>query len=69
MINTDSLITSKVADTAAAVAKVVPAVVVSVLSLQDWVYIATLAYIGLQAAWLLWKWYHAVRSNKWKDDE
>jgi hypothetical protein len=36
------------------------------LTLQDWVYVATLAYIALQAAWLVWRWYRAVRTKGWK---
>jgi hypothetical protein len=34
------------------------------LKLDDWVKIATLGYIALQAAWLLWKWYYAAKKKK-----
>lgn len=31
------------------------------LTLHDWVAIATLAYLGLQGGYLLWKWYREWR--------
>ena len=34
-------------------------------SLNDWVMLATLAYIGLQAGWLVWKWWKAARTKGW----
>jgi hypothetical protein len=34
-------------------------------SLQDWVLVATLIYIGLQVGWLLYKWYKAARKKGW----
>jgi hypothetical protein len=61
--------TSKTVDAAVEVVKAAPAVIVSILSLQDWVYIATLGYLALQAAWLLWKWARAVRSRNWRPEE
>jgi hypothetical protein len=51
--------------------KAAPPVVVTLvahaegLTLQHWVLIATLAYIGLQAAWLVWKWVRAARTKNW----
>jgi hypothetical protein len=35
------------------------------MTLQEWVYAATLLYIALQAAWLLWKWWKAARTKGW----
>lgn len=35
------------------------------LSLNEWVMIATLIYIGLQAAWLIYKWYKAATTKDW----
>jgi hypothetical protein len=35
------------------------------LTLQDWVFIATLLYIALQAGWLVWRWWRAARSANW----
>jgi hypothetical protein len=60
----------KLADTAVEVAKASPPIAVAVvtvqgMSLQEWVLVATLAYIALQAGWLLWKWYRAVRTKGW----
>lgn len=37
-------------------------------TLQEWVYIATLAYIGLQAAWLMWKWWKAAHTKGWNPE-
>lgn len=42
---------------------------VSSMTLNDWVMIATLAYIFLQAAWLLWKWYRALSTKGWSPRE
>lgn len=39
------------------------------LTLQDWVYIATLVYIALQAGWLLYRWWRAARSKTWTPTE
>ena len=38
--------------------------------LQHWVLVGTLLYLGLQAAWLLWKWWKAYRTKGWtpRDD-
>lgn len=33
------------------------------LTLNEWVAIATLAYIGLQAGYLIWKWIRDIRSK------
>jgi uncharacterized membrane protein len=33
-------------------------------SLNEWVAIATLFYIVLQAGWLIWKWYHAATDKR-----
>lgn len=60
----------KLADIAVEGAKVSPPVAVIAVSsqgmtLQDWVLVATLAYIGLQAGWLVWKWYRALRTKGW----
>jgi hypothetical protein len=35
------------------------------VTLNQYVAIATLAYIALQAAWLIWKWYRAARTKGW----
>lgn len=35
------------------------------MTLNDWVMIATLLYIGLQASWLLWKWWKAYKTKGW----
>lgn len=52
--------------------KAAPPVAVNVMSapvstdpLQHWVLIGTLAYLGLQAAWLLWKWWKASSTKGW----
>jgi hypothetical protein len=39
------------------------------MTLQDWVFIATLAYIALQAGWLLWKWWKAANTKGWAPKE
>jgi hypothetical protein len=44
---------------------VVGATTMSGMTLQDWVLVATLAYIALQAAWLVWKWWKAARTKGW----
>lgn len=57
-------------EAAIAAAKTAPAAVVSIattfggLSLNDWVLIATLFYIVLQASWLLLKAYWAIRDRR-----
>jgi uncharacterized membrane protein len=38
---------------------------VSGWTLQDWVLVATLLYLGLSSAWLLWKWWVAYRTKGW----
>ena len=38
------------------------------LSLYDWMLVATIGYIALQAAWLLWKWRRAAKDKKWTPD-
>ncbi len=61
----------KLADIGSEGMKAAPPVVVTLvahaegLTLQHWVLIATLAYIGLQAAWLVWKWVRAARTKNW----
>lgn len=35
------------------------------MSLQDWVFVLTLLYLGVQIGWLLWKWYRALRTKGW----
>jgi hypothetical protein len=58
-------------DVASEAIKAVPPLVivaaekVGEMHLQDWVYVATLIYIALQAGWLLWRWWRAVRSKNW----
>jgi hypothetical protein len=47
---------------------VVAAKHVAGLSLNDWVMIATLAYIALQAGYLLWKWWKAAHTKGWRGD-
>lgn len=37
--------------------------------LQHWVLLGTLLYLGLQAAWLLWKWWVAYRTKGWTPKE
>lgn len=47
------------AETVIESAKAAPAIggtIVAATTLNEWVAIATLAYIGLQAAFLIWKW-------------
>lgn len=57
-------------DVAAEAAKASPAVAVAAatsvfgFSLNEWVAIATLIYIILQAGWLVWKWYHAATDKR-----
>lgn len=64
-------------------AKALPPIAVNVLSrpiealtpppgsdpLQHWVFVGTLAYLALQAAWLLWKWWKAYRTKGWSPRE
>jgi hypothetical protein len=65
----------KLAEASAEAIKAVPPVVVvattavSGMTLQDWVFIATLAYIALQAAWLAWKWWKAAFTKGWTPDD
>jgi hypothetical protein len=39
------------------------------LTLQDWVLIATLGYLALQAGWLLWRWWRAASTKGWRPNE
>ena len=34
------------------------------MTLEKWVAVATLVYIGLQAAHLLWRWFREIRGKK-----
>jgi len=43
---------------------VTTAVTVGGLTLNEWVALATLLYIVLQFAWLVWKWYRAIKDLK-----
>lgn len=62
----------KLADAGSEATKAAPPIAVTLattiggLSLQEWVYIATLAYIALQGAWLLWRWYKAASTKGWR---
>jgi hypothetical protein len=65
----------KLADTGIEAAKSSPpiavlAVTAQGMTLQEWVYAATLVYIALQAGWLLWKWWKAFSTKGWtpRDD-
>lgn len=56
-------------DVLTAGAKAAPALAVTVatiggLTLQDWVFIATIGYIVLQAAHLAWKWFREWRGGR-----
>lgn len=44
--------------------KVTPPAVVAAITLNDVLTVATLIYIGLQAAYLLWKWWREYRASK-----
>ena len=35
------------------------------MTLQDWVFVLTLAYLGIQIGWLLWKWWRAWSTKGW----
>jgi hypothetical protein len=35
------------------------------MTLQDWVFVLTLLYLGVQIGWLLWKWYRALSTKGW----
>jgi hypothetical protein len=61
----------KLADTGAEALKASPPIAVLAataqgMTLQEWVYLATLGYIILQAGWLLWKWWKALNTQGWK---
>lgn len=43
------------------------AAMVGGLSLQEWMFAATLVYVVLQAAYLLWKWYREWRRSMRED--
>jgi hypothetical protein len=60
----------KLAETGAEAVKAAPPIAVlgvtaQGMTLQEWVYVATLVYICLQAGWLLWRWYKAARTKGW----
>lgn len=60
----------KLAEIGAEAAKASPPVAVLAvtaqgMTLQEWVYVATLGYILLQAAWLVWRWWKAARTKGW----
>lgn len=64
----------KLLEAGAEVAKAAPPLAVIAataqgMSLQSWVFVATLVYIGLQAGWLLWKWWRAISTKGWKPEE
>ena len=55
-------------DISIAAAKASPPVAVitataSGLSLEDWVFVATLVYLVVQIAYLLWKWVRDIRTS------
>jgi len=61
----------KSAEAATEASKSVPPLAVAAASmgqidLQWWMYAATIAYIGLQAAWLIWKWWRAANTKDWR---
>jgi hypothetical protein len=64
-------LSEKLADIGTESLKAAPPVAVVVyqkgsgLTLNEWVMIATLAYIGLQSAWLLWRWWKAASKKGW----
>jgi hypothetical protein len=65
----------KLADTGIEAAKASPpiavlAVTAQGMTLQDWVFVLTLLYLGIQIGWLLWKWYRAMSTKGWtpRDD-
>lgn len=41
----------------------------SALGLDEWVMVATLVYIALQAGWLLWRWWKAASTKGWAPRE
>lgn len=59
-------------DVVTEVQKAAPPIVVNIaatvggLSLNEWVMVATLVYIALQAGWLLWKWWKAAHTKGWR---
>lgn len=38
------------------------------LTLNEWVMVATLIYIGLQAGYLVWKWVKASKLKHWRPE-
>lgn len=65
---------TKVAEVGSEAAKSSPPIAVlgataSGLTLQDWVYIATLLYLALQGGWLLWRWWRAAHTKGWKPND
>lgn len=54
------------ADVAVVAAKVSPVALVTVtgLTLNEWVAVVTIAYIVIQAAYLVWKWRRDFRASK-----
>lgn len=43
-------------DIVSATARAVPPVTVAYITLNEWVAIASIAYVALQAAYLIWRW-------------
>ena len=39
------------------------------LTLEDWVFIATLVYLALQTGWLLWRWWRAASTKGWRPND
>jgi len=73
MMASATLPSQHTAETAFAVGKSSPPIAVTAamlagIPLEKWVAIATLAYIALQAAYLLWKWAREVRAKKGATD-
>lgn len=44
--------------------KAAPPITVSLLTLNEWVAVATLGYVLLQAAYLIWKWRRESRKRQ-----
>lgn len=45
-------------------AKASPPLTVAALTLNEWVAVATIIYIALQAAYLIWKWRQGARAKR-----
>ena len=46
------------------ITKATPPLAATGLTLNEWVAIATFIYIGIQAAYLIWKWYKEANKDK-----